>query len=659
MPIVSARDLYKAFDLRRVLEGVSLTVHTGERVGIVGANGSGKSTLGAILAGLIEPDAGTVAVRRGAEVSYLAQEPRFAPGEKVSSAVLSGLRAWNEAKARFDAAVSHLERGSGQTEHWLAEQTAAAEQIERHGGWDRVHEAENLLGRLGVHEVDAQVATLSGGRRRAVALATVLLSRPTLAILDEPTNHLDIATIEWLEGYLRDDYGGALVLITHDRYVLDRVATRTIEIERGALYAYDGGFESYLAGKAERAVHAERVEANRQNFLRQELEWLRRSPKARSTKQKARVQRAEEAATEAAPVRERVAELVLDTARSGKTLLAVESLSLAAGGRTLVDDLTLHLVAGERVGIVGPNGCGKTTLLGALVGRVDPQAGSISVGQNTRIAYLDQMRERLDDDASVEENVSEGRGHFEIGGVTISVRTYLERFLFAPTDARRRVATLSGGERARVSLAKILASSANLLVLDEPTNDLDVATLAALESMILEFGGTALIVSHDRWFLDRLATSILAFEENGAVRRYHGNYTSYREAAFERRSRETSAAKSLAAAAPKDEARVAPAQARDLSKAELRELDALMPRIEAAEASIAALEARLADPASYADGGEGVRDLLRELDVTKAAAATARVPSSAMRHRALTVHTRMSAPGDCGRSAGRRGARAR
>jgi ATP-binding cassette subfamily F protein uup len=617
MPIVSARDIYKAFDLRRVLEGISLTVHTGERVGVVGANGSGKSTLGAILAGVVAPDSGTVAVRRGAKVAYLAQEPRFAAHETVLDAVLSGLDEWNAARARFDAAVAALEGGTGDIEHWIAEQTAAAEEIEHHGGWDRVHEAENLLGRLGVGEIDADVATLSGGRRRAVALAKVLLSRPTLAILDEPTNHLDLGTIEWLEGHLADDYEGALVLITHDRYVLDRVATRTVEIESGVLYSYDGGFESYLAAKAERALHAERVEANRQNFLRQELEWLRRSPKARTTKQKARIQRAEKAAGEPAPVRERVAALTLDAARTGKTLLAVEHLCLAVGGWTLVDDLTLHLVPGERVGIVGPNGCGKTTLLSALVGRVSPQAGTITVGQNTRIAYLDQLRAELDESATVEENVAEGRSQFEIGERTMSVRTYLERFLFSPTDARRNVATLSGGERARVALAKILASSANLLVLDEPTNDLDVSTLAALEAMILDFAGTALIVSHDRWFLDRLTTSILAFEEGGVVRRYHGNYAAYREAASARRARDTAAEKASTAARTKagpDAQEVA----RKLTQAERRELDSLMPRIEAAEQDVVALEAELANPSSYAGGGEGVRDLLRRLDDARA-----------------------------------------
>ena len=618
MPIVSARDIYKAFDLRRVLEGVSLTVHTGERVGVVGSNGSGKSTLGAILAGTVAPDSGTVAVRRGAKVAYLAQEPRFGSHEKVLDAVLSGLEEWNAAKARFDAAVAALEGGKGDTARWIAEQTAAAEEIEHHGGWDRVHEAENLLGRLGVRETDADVMSLSGGRRRAVALAKVLLSHPALAILDEPTNHLDLGTIEWLEGYLRDDYDGALLLITHDRYVLDRVATRTIELERGVLYSYEGGFESYLAAKAERALHAERVEANRQNFLRQELEWLRRSPKARTTKQKARVDRAEKAASEQAPVRERVADLTLDTARTGKTLLAVEHLSLSVGGRNLVRDLTLHLVPGERVGIVGPNGCGKTTLLSAMVGRLAPQAGTITVGQNTRIAYLDQLRAELDDSGSVEENVAEGRSQFDVAGRTISARTYLERFLFSPVDARRKVATLSGGERARVALAKILASSANLLVLDEPTNDLDVSTLAALEAMILEFEGTALIVSHDRWFLDRLATSILAFEEGGTVRRYHGNYTDYREAVSARRSRETAASKgSTASRSAATKTSAAPGEqsaARKLSQAERRELESLMPRIEAAEQEVTTLEAELADPDSYAGGGEGVRDLLRRLD---------------------------------------------
>ena len=619
MPVVTVVGARKSFDYRVVLDDVLLSIHPGERVGVVGANGCGKSTLAGILAGTISLDAGTLAVSRGADIGWLAQEPRFGAEETVREVVLSGLRAWNEAKARYERAGEALERDDGDTQRWIDEQTAAADEVERQGGWERLHEAESLLGRLGVDDVDAAVDTLSGGRRRAVALAKVLLSRPALVILDEPTNHLDIATIEWLEGFLRKDYEGALLLITHDRYLLDRVATRTVEIARGALYSYDGGYEAYLTAKAERDAHAERTEANRRNFLRQELEWLRRSPKARTTKQKARIKRAEQAAAVLAPLRERVADLSLEAARTGKTLLELDDVTIEAGGRLLVAGLTLNLIPGERVGIVGPNGCGKTTLLRNILGSATPTRGSVKRGQNTRIAYLDQMRDDLDPQETIEESVAGDRSVFQIGERSMSVRTYLERFLFEPADARRRIGTLSGGERARVALAKILSSDANLLVFDEPTNDLDVATLGALESMILDFGGTALIVSHDRWFLDRLATSILAFEGAGVVRHYQGNYSDYREAAARNDAvaAELERAERTATAVAANKARAASLRtprARKLTYAERHELEGLLPAIEQAESKVADLETRLAAPAVYANRGDAVKELLGALD---------------------------------------------
>jgi ATP-binding cassette subfamily F protein uup len=618
MPVVTVVGASKIFDHRVVLDDVALSIHPGERVGVVGANGCGKSTLAGILAGAVPLDSGTLAVRRGADIGWLSQEPRFAAGETVRDVVLSGLRAWNEAKSRYEKAVEALERGDDDPQRWIDEQTAAAEEVERQGGWERLHEAENLLGRLGVDDVDAVVDTLSGGRRRAVALAKVLLARPALVILDEPTNHLDIATIEWLEDFLRRDYGGALVLITHDRYLLDRVATRTVELANGSLHSYEGGYEAYLTAKAEREAHVERTEANRRNFLRQELEWLRRSPKARTTKQKARIQRAEQAASIVGAVKERVADLSLEAARTGKTLLEIDDVTIDMGGKRLITGLTLNLIPGERIGIVGPNGCGKTTLLRNILGSATPTRGSVKRGQNTRIAYLDQMRDDLDPDETIEQSVAGDRTLFQIGERSMSVRTYLERFLFERADARRRIGTLSGGERARVALAKILSSDANLLVFDEPTNDLDVATLGALESMILDFGGTALIVSHDRWFLDRLATSILAFEGSGVVHHYQGNYSDYRDAVA--RNEAAAAGKATAdtesRAKPGKQVRT---QARKLTYAERHELEGLLPAIEQAEAEVVRLEARLADPAAYAKGGDSVKAMLAELAEARAA----------------------------------------
>ncbi len=628
MPVISVNDISKAFDHRVVLDGVSLTVRSGERIGVVGANGCGKSTLARILAGEVEADSGTLALRRGARVAYLAQQPQLDPGQSAAEAVLSGMDAWTLAKLRYERAVAGLQSTDGHAQKWIAEQAAAADELERQGGWERLHEAESILGRLGIENVDVRIGDLSVGRRRAVALSKVLVSRPALALLDEPTNHLDVERIEWLESYLRNQYDGALLLITHDRYILDRVATRTIEIANGSLYSYEGGYEEYLEAKAERSAQARRVEANRRNFLRRELEWLRRSPKARRGKQKARVERAERAVATPAPSNERSVELRIAAGRSGKSILDVAGLGIEMGGQRLVSGLHFGLVAGERIGIVGPNGCGKTTLLRTLLGELEPASGSVVIGKNTQVAYLDQMRSGLDEHASVEENVAGDRGYLQIGGRTVAVRSYMEQFLFDPPAARARVGTLSGGERARVALAKLLASSANLLVLDEPTNDLDVATLAALESMILDFSGTALIVSHDRWFLDRLATSILAFEKDGRVRRYSGNYSDYREALAVRGEAKAKASGSdtktreqAKADGKKQRNGGSAGGSRKLTYAERLELEELLPRIEEAESSIAALEAQLADPKLYAAGGQGVKDLMARLEATKASAA--------------------------------------
>jgi ATP-binding cassette subfamily F protein uup len=614
MPVISATDVRKIYDHDVVLGGVSITIDEGERVGVVGNNGCGKSTLGRILAGVETPDSGTVAVRRGAKVAYLAQDPSFSPGETVRDAVLSGLGDWNAAHARYERAVEGLERGVD-VEYWLAEQSASAELVEHAGGWDRLHEAEAILGKLGVEDVETSVDTLSGGRRRAVGLAKVLLSAPALAILDEPTNHLDVDTIEWLEEYLRGSYRGALLLITHDRYVLNRVVTRTVEIERGALFSYDGGYEAYLEAKAERIAHAERAESNRRNFLRQELEWLRRSPKARTGKQKARIDRARAAIDRAPAPADKVADLRATASRVGKTILEAEGLSVERGGSRLVRDFTLKLSAGRRIGIVGPNGCGKTSLLRVLLGVDEPAAGSVTIGANTRVAYLDQARAGLIDNATIEDNVAGDRAYLQIGGRSISVRTYLERFLFDPGAARRLVATLSGGEKARVALAKLLAGEANLIVLDEPTNDLDVATLGALETLISEFEGTVLLVSHDRWFLDRLATSILAFARSGTVEQFEGNYSEYREKI------DSSSVENRKPAKKKQSVtNGAQRKKNKLTYAERIELEGLLEKIEAADLRVRDIEERLAHPDSYADGGDRVKSLMVELETAKSEA---------------------------------------
>jgi ATP-binding cassette subfamily F protein uup len=417
-------------------------------------------------------------------------------------------------------------------------------------------------------------------------------------------------------------------MITHDRYLLDRVAQRTLELDQGNLYSYDGGYEEYLEAKEERLAHASRTEQNRQNFLRTELEWLRRQPKARTGKQKARIQRAETAKAAPPPKVERTAQFTLEATRTGKTILELKDLTLKVGDLTLVKGLDFILTAGERLGVVGRNGTGKTTLLRAIRGELSPAQGEVVLGKNTKIAYFDQHRADLDDALSIFDNVADKRSRIEMGGgAVIEVRSYLERFLFDPYKQRQPVGSLSGGERARVALAKMLSRGANLVILDEPTNDLDVATLGALEQMLIEFDGCAIVVTHDRWFLNRVATSLLAFEGQGRVVRYAGAYDTYREqkARIEEEAEARAAAEASAPgkqAPPPPREKPAAPKARGLTYAERIELDGIMGRIEAAEQAVADLSAKLADPSLYTSRGGEVPGLQAALERARAEATT-------------------------------------
>jgi ATP-binding cassette subfamily F protein uup len=634
MPVIDATQLFKSYGDRQILSDASLTIRSGERVGLVGNNGSGKSTLGQILAGLTTTDAGSLSRRRDAHIQYLAQEPTLPSDQCVADVVLSSLEAWSTAKQRFDTLTATLSEGGGEgggdIEALVVEQARVGEEVERLGGWERMHEAETIIGHLGIDDSSRLISTLSGGERRRVALARILIGEPDLAILDEPTNHLDAMTIEWLEGHLENRFKGALLLITHDRYVLDRVTTRTLELEDGRIASYDGGYARYLEAKAERQAHAERVESNRQNFLRRELEWLRRQPKARGTKQKARIQRAEDAQGREAPRAEETADLRLGSERMGKTILQLSALRIERGGRLLIDGLDLALSQGERIGIVGANGSGKTSLLLCLQDALVPSGGELTLGANTKIGYLDQVRGDLDDAKTLRESVAEGQSTIQIGDESMQVGAYLERFLFERDAQRKRVGILSGGERARLCLARLLCQKTNLLLLDEPTNDLDIATLAALEEMLIGYGGSALIVSHDRWFLDRVATSILAFEEDGVVTLHRGNFSDYRErrlaalsaTARERKGggEEQAAGRSTNGAVSASEGggiRDRAVRAKKLSYSEARELDGLFETIEAAEADAQRVEAKLSDPATYQEAGGTVSELNAELERTR------------------------------------------
>jgi ABC transport system ATP-binding/permease protein len=619
MTVLGALDLRKAYGARSLLDGVSLTIDVGERVGVVGRNGAGKSTLARILAGDEPSDGGTIAVRRGARVAYHAQEPNVDDAATARAFVTQGLGFWLEAKSRYDRVTDAIGRGEGDTEAQLEEQASAAADVERLGGWQRDHEVERVLQHLGIEAIDDPIGTMSGGQKRRVALAKVLVDVPDLMILDEPTNHLDADSIHWLERYLIDDYRGALLIVTHDRWLLDRVADRTIEVDHGKLYAYDGGYEDYLQQKAERGALAERTESNRQNFLRTELEWLRRQPKARSTKQKARIERAE-AARAAVPLA-KAASVVLsaDVARAGNTIVEFRGITLAYDTRPLVRDLNLALTPGERLGVLGPNGAGKTSLLKAITGELNPRAGEVILGKRTRVGYLDQARAGLDPEKTVFDSVadaipSEDRSKTD-------PRNYLERFAFDGSGQRKRIAALSGGERARVALARVLAAARNLLLLDEPSNDLDTDTLSALEDFLSTYEGSLLVVTHDRYLLDRVTTGILCFEGDGRVTRYAGAYQAY---AAKRAADEEERKRARASVAPTRSAPAVQAGKKALTKNEERELGTLPDKIESTEAEFAKVEAGLADASLYqtADGRARARELEAQRDTLRSALET-------------------------------------
>ncbi len=624
MTVLTARSIHKAYGPYTVLRGADLTIQAGERVGLVGDNGCGKSTLGRILCGLEEPDSGEAAARGGARISYLAQVPRFDGERTALQEVLAGLSDWTEALERYERISEELSRGEGAMEALLKAQAGASADVERLGGWEVSHLAESMLGKLAVEDPHARLGTMSGGEQRRVALARILVAEPDLAVLDEPTNHLDIKTVEWLEQYLAEQYAGALLLITHDRYLLDRVTRRIVELDHGVVRSYEvreqGAYETFLEAKAERLAHEARVEANRQGFLRQELEWLRRAPKARRGKQKARIHRAEEALERRSPRQKKKLRLDVDSTRTGKSILELKGLGVQLGGKTLVRDLDFVLTRGQRVGVIGPNGCGKTTLLRTITGGREADAGQVLLGKNTRITYLSQDRVDLDDDLTVMQNVAGDGLTVRVGdrGTALDVHSYLARFMFTPEALRQPVGSLSGGERTRVLLAKLLCRSTNLLLLDEPTNDLDVSTLSALEQMLVEFDGTALVVTHDRWFLDRVATSLLVFEGDGRVVPHAGNYTTYVSLRTQQPQKRPSAPRADRKRRPRA---ATPDGPRPLTYAERLELEKLEEQVESADARVVELEARMADPELYRAESKKVPELIKELEAARAEAA--------------------------------------
>jgi len=635
--LLRAADLSLSFGSRTVFESLTLTIEEGERVGLIGVNGSGKSSLMKILAGVMAPDQGLLQLRRGARVIYLPQEPEFPEGATVMSELSVSRGPLREALAAHEELSGRIATMPAEAQPKLLEQLSGlGDRIEQLGGWDTEHKARMLLDRLGVKDWDRPVAELSGGLRKRVAIARALLEHPDMLLLDEPTNHLDADTVDWLEDEL-DKLTGSLLLVTHDRYFLDGLVDRIVEIQPGkGVTSYPGNYQAYVEQKLAAQQQAEVAEHKRERWIAQEVAWLRKGVEARRTKSKARIERAQKLLAEKGFVRPKVADLQTVAApRLGHTIIEAKGVAKRFGERNVLRDVEFILKRGERVGLVGPNGVGKTTFLRVLLGELPPDAGELTIGKNTKVAYYDQQRTQLDPEQTVYD-AAWGEDYVDIGGKRVALRDYLEDLLFPVPMQRMQVKALSGGERNRLLLARLFLQGANVLVLDEPTNDLDIVTLNVLERLLLDFTGSVLLVTHDRYFLDKVASSILAFEGDGKVIRYEGNFEMYHR--LKAQAGAAAKAPPPAAAAPKVEApaaKAATAPKKDrLSYKEQRELDGMEAAIEAAETRKAELESTLADPSTYTSNAAQVQQLQAEL-----ATVTAEVDRLYSRWQELTART--------------------
>ena len=582
--ILNAQDLYVRYNEQVVLDHASLAIHEGDRVGLVGRNGSGKSTFLRILAGQLEPDTGTVARRRGLVVGYLPQEFALDPQLTVLENIRTGAAHVLDLIAEFESIPGHTGRHD-----------ELEERIRVLDGWTLDRRIGVAMSKLSCPPGELAITNLSGGEKRRVALCRAVVSQPDLLILDEPTNHLDAESIEWLAGYL-DSYRGAFLVVTHDRYFLDRVCNQITELTSGDFVSYEGGYTDYLVQRAERLAAAEVAEHKRQMFLKRELEWVRRAPEARRTKAKSRLDSYFDVAGQDAPDLDRDVDLVIPPApQLGNRVVELINVGMTLDDRRLFSGFNFKFEQGQRIGITGRNGLGKTTLLRIVLGQLQPTAGEVRIGQLTRFNYVDQGRLQLDDNATVLEAINDGSEYVMFDGNKVPVRGYLKRFLFTEDRIVTQVRYLSGGERSRLLLARILKNGGNFLILDEPTNDLDLSTLRIVEEGLLAFGGVVLVVSHDRYFLNRICTGILAFEGEGQVSYSVGDYDYY----WEKRQRLLAADPGPAAWQEKPKAppqRQTGEKPRKLTFKEARELEGMEAAIMACEARLAEIEAMFSDP---------------------------------------------------------------
>jgi ABC transport system ATP-binding/permease protein len=602
--VISAKDLRLQYGLQQVFSDATVAIHEGEKLGLVGRNGTGKTSLMRIIAGEESPDSGTVSRRNGLMVGYLAQEFTLDEEATVVENIRNGAREVLEMVARYEAGEV---KGDQEAE--------LLHLIQLHDGWGVETRVRTAMNELGTPAAERVVRDLSGGEKRRVALARALVAQPDLLLLDEPTNHLDAESIEWLEKFLRE-FTGAVLFVTHDRYFLDHIATRIVEIDDAKIYSHVGNYTAYLESKATREAIEAGAERRRQSYLRHELEFVRAGVKAQRSKARTRLDEFDRVAAQDAPEAELVMEMIIPPPPPlANVVVDSTNLGIQVGGRWLFSHLDLSFEPGTCTGIIGRNGLGKSTLLRLLMGLQEPSEGSVTIGKRTVFNYVDQQRLLLNPENSVMEEVAGKSDHVGFGAEKLHVRTYLKRFLFTDERVTMRVKELSGGEQSRVLLAKILQRGGNFLILDEPTNDLDLQTMRVLEEAILAFGGCVLVVSHDRYFLDRVCDRVIAFEGHGRVHLCAGNYSYYHE------KRAAQAAAEVALAEVPVKVVKVKTQAQDkprkLSQKEARELEALEGAIAALEADIAQREEQMNDPEHFVKLGHGTQAWMDELEAKR------------------------------------------
>jgi ABC transport system ATP-binding/permease protein len=609
MPYLTLDQASLAFGHVALLDRVDFQLDEGERVGLIGRNGGGKSSMLRVLAGLAQLDDGAVWRAPGARICFVSQEPVLDPGATVFDEVARGLGELQKLIGEYHRLSHQLGEPDADYEKLLEQMQPLQTALEAQNGWAVQARIETAISKLEL-DADAKISTLSGGVRKRVALAQALVAEPEVLILDEPTNHLDFESIEWLEGLL-NNFRGSVLLVTHDRRFLDNVVTRIVELDRGKLASFPGNFTAYQKIKERMLADEAVVNAKFDKVLAQEEVWIRKGVEARRTRNEGRVRRLETLRLERAARREKVGrvEMNLDTGeRSGKLVAELVDVSKSFGNRCVIDNFSCRIQRGDKIGLLGPNGAGKSTLLKIILGEMEPDSGTVKLGTKLSVAYFDQLREQLDDEATLADTISQGADYIEIGGVKKHVISYLGDFLFAPERARSPVKSCSGGERNRLLLARLFTRPANVLVLDEPTNDLDIETLELLEELLANYDGTLFLVSHDRAFLDNVVTQVIAFEGDGKLREYVGGYEDWvRVKKYEAEQQAIAKAPPPPKAAAQPAAKPKPSN--KLSFKEQRELEKIPRRIEALEREQEEIAAVLASCAMYRDDPQQARQL--------------------------------------------------